>query len=258
MTCSYGGIPLCVPTPEIKGWVRDHIRLEDIYPFSLADRIRHTQDHLPRQEPLRDTVQVGTLRWPRGASRWAVGHYLATSAQLERIRDLAYSGPAEDQSQPLPLVLGRGTFRISTDLFLLPSLPLSKAPFPAHNGLHLLTLVDDRYWWWYRAATVTIDPGTTTWDALYTGLATALGVTLVWDAIDAAYLKPTDDFDTQYGHLPPLLDAVASSVGQVVVRDLDGVVYAQSPATALAYQRQTLSQPWPRAQSGGEVEVLQR
>ncbi len=112
----------------------------------------------------------------------------------------------------------------------LPPRPLTQTP--DGPNLWLLTLVDDRYFWWFKGAVLSITAGTTTWSQLYADLATALGVTIDVDTIPSAYLKPDADLALSYESLPTILDVVSFSVGQRIVRQLDGTVRAWNAAAA--------------------------
>jgi hypothetical protein len=170
-------------------------------------------------------VRVGKLYWPWGAQRPAVGHYLTTTDDLTTIREAVY--PTTTTVVTGDLVLDDGTASVTAPLWMLPPRPLGQVG--SDNGLWLLTLVDDRFWWWTKAATVAAQ---STWAALYEEIEDALGVTITVDTVPAAYLTPPADLAGRYAALPVLLDAVAASVGQRVVRAFDGTVTAQNPTTA--------------------------
>jgi hypothetical protein len=174
-------------------------------------------------------VDIGKLYWPRGASRWAVGHFVIDEGTLKKVRPHAYasSGPVA-----LPLIIDDGTDSITTDLYMLPPRPLFKLDGTGDQNLYLLSLVDERYWWWNKTAEITITGGTTTWANLYSSIGSALGVTIDADPVSSDYLKPPTELKSRYDFMPLLLDAVAYSVGQRIVRKLDGTVEAWGPSTA--------------------------
>lgn len=216
-------------------------------------------------------VRLNTLYWPTGASRWAYATFLVAEQELEDIRELAYEddvytaltlslddGTGEDEADE--------SHTVETDLFMLPAIPIapqkvteiSGSETHENSGLkkwrlprstrtlartdggpdgtepcYLLPLVDERYFWWMRAANITLTEGTTTWATLYSSIATGLGISLTVESVNSAYLKPPAEFQSRYEYLPLLLDAVAHSVGQRVVRKLDGTVITQGAAAAL-------------------------
>lgn len=243
MSITYGNIPLISPSSDIEEWIDKHVPAADVlesqrlsWPGGSA-----ISTFFPGQLPPRP-AKIGSLFWPRGASRWAVGHFLASENQLAKIRPLLYDATVSGKYKALTLALDDGVHApLKTDLYMLPPRPLSQFGNPPDNGFYLLSLVDARYFWWEKAATVSVTSGTTTWAGLYSSLGTALGVTINASTVAAEYLEPSSDFAAQYEYLPLLLDAVAASVGHQVVRRLDGTVHAQAPATAKTVLTQNLA-----------------
>lgn len=196
-------------------------------------------------------LKIGYLNNPWGASRWGYGHFLVDDEMLSAIRDQVYSGGGY---HPLRFVMDDdvGT-TIVTNLFMLPAVPLKKIDLK-HLNLYLITLVDDRFFWYERGADIEVDEGTTTWNDVYTAIADGLGITLTVDPISADYLKPSHCLTKKYQYLPMLLDLVASSVGQRIVRTLDGKFYARNATTAKSI---VLSQEFLyRKYAGGQVDLV--
>lgn len=250
MGLSFAGIPLCSPTAQVESWIARNFALDDIYQFARTHWHERTNGYYPVHPPEEHRpILLNSLRWPVGASRWAVGHFLVTDNQLARIRPLAYSRPptaaggviSTVRYRSLPLVMYDGrnpqTNKIETNLYMLPPRPLAKRA--QRNGMYLLTLVDERFFWWSRSAQITVTDTFTTWTQLYTDVATGLGITITPDTIDTAYLRPSPALAQQYRFLPPLLDAVAYNVGHRVVRKLDGTVITQAARTARKQQGET-------------------
>lgn len=235
MALTYGGIPLHVATPEEVGWIERNISVRDIYELNYPSWPSCSQCPPPGKVPY-NRIDLGRLWWPVGASRWAVGHFLASEAAVQALRPLVYvaTDEVENLYQPLELVMGSGENRtVETDLYMLPPRPL--AQFSAANGLHLLTLVDARFFWWVKATAITVTENTTTWTALYDAIAAALDIEIEPDDIAAAYLYPSGLLAQPPNEfIPPLLDAVAASIGQRIVRQLDGTVITQNARTAAA------------------------
>ena len=192
---TYAGIPLGAATYEQARLIAAYIPLSDVASPVVPDwpgrAVMGTMrpDRLPDREVWR---RLGTLWWPVGASRFAIGHFIATQEQVAAMRPLAARGKA------LPLRISDGSNNITTNLWLLPPRPLSGIP-----GLYLCSFADDRLWWWQRAAAITVTAGTTTWAELYTDLGIALGVTITPDTINAAYLMPTADLSSRYDPCRP-------------------------------------------------------
>ncbi len=229
---TYGGVPLCVATPDIAAWIELSISVRDALQWRLADWPVAVPTRRFWQFPtsLR-SVKVGQLFWPTGAARWAQGHFLIWDRYLPRLRQQVYRGA--NQYEALPLVMDDAAGgRVAADLYLLPPRPL--AQLGRDEELYLITLVDERFFWWEKAADIPVDAGTTTWSELLGLIAAALGISLDVDPISANYLYPAAGYAAHYEYLPPLLDACCWSVGQRFVRRQDGTCLSQNPASAKA------------------------
>lgn len=238
MSVTYAGVELTDPE-EFAGLIAQHRAVEDIYELEQPSW-SGLNDRKPSYNSRRH-IKLGRLSWPTGASRFAIGHFLATDAQLleirNNIRPPGQGNSASLDAQTLRIWAGGDATDwqvIETDLHLLPPRPLFQySSMPASLGidsdraqnLWLLTLVDDRYFWWMKAASIVVDQGTTTWDDLISAIMTELAPP-AWtsSAVDASYLKPHGSLTTHYGSLPALLDAVCYSIGRRCIRYLDGTV----------------------------------
>lgn len=235
---SYAGVNLGDSDfSPVGAWVAHNIRPETLFPLAAKfwpGSINDTPIFEQTAWPYRP-VTIGTLYWPWSASRFAHGHFVVDDARLKQIRTAAYSTTGKPSVQVFKMNDGTGQI-VSTKLWMLPALPLATAAEAAGIGgsLWLLTLVDDRYWWWDTFLDYTVTAGTTAWTDLYNAVGTALDVTITADAIPSAYGTPTVDYSTTDRPVPPYLDAIAFSVGQRIVRALDGTVKAQNYATAAA------------------------
>jgi hypothetical protein len=256
---SYGGVPLYCPTDDIRRLIDEALDPADVRHFARKSYPGGRLMNLPwlglqKTDPLR----IETLFWPAGASRWAEGFFLATDQELNLITPQVY---ANGTWNALPLVMADGKRTpLSTKLFMLPPRPIAQALFPTAQpatipGLWLLTLVDARYRWHEKAAAITCVPGTTTWAQLFANIATALGITLTVDPVNAAYLNPPGNFATQYEDLAVLLEAACISVGQRLVANYDGTYATQNPLTSLAQAKTNLALQGPRL-LGGRFRLL--
>lgn len=228
---SYGSVDLVCPTAELASWLASRIPTSEAFAFmrpkSLGDSSLNPRPHFAwfLSRPMR----LNTFFDPWGASRFGYSFVIADHNMMDDILEQNESGEA------LPLVIDDGLgASIETDLFMLPPIPLSKINVSPSLPLFLVPLVDDRFYWWERAAAITVTEGTTTWAQLYASIATGLGISLSVDTVNSAYLKPGVGLGKQYQHLPMLLDWVASSVGQRIVRRLDGTFAAINPSTGSA------------------------
>jgi hypothetical protein len=186
----------------------------------------------PVQEYLAHNLKINTLVWPAGASRFAVYRCVIDEDQLNLIRPNLQNGygtllmtlDSDVQSQ------------IQTQMWMLPPRPLHW--YPGNDNLYLMTLVDQRYWWWCQdTGNLTVTEGVTQWADLYA----AAGVSVTPDAVAAAYLTPTHDWQRRFVPIPLFLDAVAYACGQRIVVNLDGSVQAQNSGTWIAKQSAELA-----------------
>lgn len=254
---SYAGIQLNLASPELVEAIEAKISPRDVFDFERLDwpgkgRINWTWPGFTQHRP----IKVGTLYWPRGAMRFAVGYFLCTETKLAQIRTQVY-GASNDTYVAKPLSMSKynqaGTLvaEINPDMWMLPPRPIFQqvTENPQWRDYYLITLVDDRYFWWFRnTGSLPITEGTTTWANLYESLDTAAQTTIDYDTIDAKYLTPNKSLASYYEPSCILMDAVAYNVGQRVVRLLDGTVEAVDPVTAKnqtvadLFQMQTTSQ----------------
>lgn len=155
---TYNGVELSLNTPEITQWLesdeailrgRSLERVLLDYPGPAHDSwawIRSADMPPPR---------IGTLYWPNGASRWSVGYFLATTAQLDAIAAASDYNPTEPHefkmgfpSDNPPEDPGDDVNVILTDLYLLTPIPLAYTDGTA--TLYLLVFVDSRFYWRWR------------------------------------------------------------------------------------------------------------
>lgn len=235
---SYGDVYLAVPDEKLSRQIAECLPIEEIREFQAPERsgwpgMGWQAPMAMPQRPLR----LGRLYWPRGASRWARGHFIATEDQLDRIRQRVYTGDSRG-AVPLDLVIQSNDVdtdrRITAPMYMLAPRPLYQFETQGEplRNLYLLTLVDERYYWWQKSASIEIASGMT-WAELYEEIASALGITITAETVGEPYLYPPQDLESRYDYLPLLLDAVAASVGQRIIRTLAGAVKAQASLTAI-------------------------
>jgi len=234
MSLTYAGVPLGVPTAEIPAWIAARLPQDDYDHFAYQRWPGRRLTYLSyANRDLGGPSRINALWWPRDASRWAVFRGICSTRQLTEIRQACYG--ASYRAQPLVLSqdgpTGTEVARVTASMWMLPPRPLSD--IPNENCLWLVTLVDERYFWWHRSTgTLSITEGTTTWAQLYAALASAVSATLTAEAVNAAYLKPTSVYASQYEPTPLLLDSVAYNVGQRFVRQLDGTHETLGPVVS--------------------------
>jgi hypothetical protein len=183
-------------------------------------------------------VKLGRLYWPTGASRFAIGRFLASEAQLDLMRrdaNISVSNPNlplnltfDDGQDPSP---GKRSF--TTPMFLLPSTPFIEwTGNDGPKGYYLVTVVDERYWWWRTGAKI---DSATDWKSFLNSIATALNVMFTFseDDLPEEYLSPSANLAGVYEYLPLLFDAALYSIQRRLVRGLDGTLTIQDPSSAI-------------------------
>lgn len=177
-------------------------------------------------------VRIGDWYYPNGASRWSVFRGLMTSSMVKEVLKLVgISNSADFEIGQLPAGAKNSSSdgsTIITRMRMLPPRPLGEhgANSPglkALDGLYLVTLVDERYWWQHIPVSLRVVQATT-WADLISEIATALGISNSFSAVPDVYGKPEPDSPlwTNQESAATLLDAIAWNLGGVIVRKLDG------------------------------------
>lgn len=251
MALSYAGIPLPVLTRKTAERLERKISVDDLFPwdFNLSGdgRMGYTQaaEHHRRRSP-----RLGHLFWPTGASRWATGFFIASSADIQAIRQVVYQG----SYKPANLILSDDERQITAKMWMLPAHPLEVDA--SRSGLWLLVLVDQRYFWWLNRTGNLSVAGGTAWASLYQIYANLLPSQPIIqvDPIPSAYQTAPGTFSATDEQIPPLLDSVARSVGQRIVCGLDGSVYAYNYSTSNRLRQANLANDYP-VLAGSEMQL---
>lgn len=183
---------------------------------------------------------------PTLASSWAYGHFLCRSDDVSLImsqaqgQDGTYNKVPFDIGNPESndsgtIVAGEG---IEVDVYVLPPTPLSGIRGLSGNvqSMYLLTIVDQRFFWWYKNFGAITISSTTQWTDLITNIGNILGLSepIDVDAVDPAYLQPSIQmFSLPYEPIPPILDAIAFNIGCRVVVAYTGAVFLMKYQTSL-------------------------
>ncbi len=224
MTIAFCSIGL-TPPPDAQSRVYQYWHGQRIREFDHPGFRERWLNHLPiPTEPEQECPRIGALNWRTGASRWATCHLVASDTQLAAIRT-ALGSPATSGL----LEFSDGTNTISAQMWLLAARPIHQR---GDDELYLLTLVDDRWYWWQEGnQAVAEDPAT--WAELLAALFTSVGEAPTIPTVPSAYLTPTGiRWNVGYKPIPILLDAAAASVGFRIIRQLDGTVTVQTAAAA--------------------------
>lgn len=228
---SYANVPLSEATAsaDVLAFIQAAIRPEKLFPLAhrswpeslIPPALNITPD-------IEKPIELNTLWWPVGASRFARAYYCVNDDQLNRIRQTT---EAQGTIVSHYLVIDDGTTLMRIPMWMLQPWPLQQVGDGAN--LWLLVLVDDRYWWSRQAVSFTVTPGVTTWADLYSACGTAAGISITVDAVNTAYGQPVTDYDVSQRWLGGILDTIAFSVGQRIVRDPQtGGVRAMNALTA--------------------------
>jgi hypothetical protein len=225
---SIDGIPLFAPSARLCEWIEANMAPANLPTLTTPDWDSSPWSGVfpPEATKLPGPVRVNELIWPIHASRFACARFLATSGQVRAILD-GNSGMDETQPRPARLEIEStstpGASRISAEMFLLPPSPPQFMDIA--GGLHLLTLVDSRYFWRDRPMLPRKIDRTTTWEGLLTALAGDLGTTIDLEPVGAEHLSPSGIINRMIGEPAcMILDSVAASIGRRIVRRHDGTL----------------------------------
>ena len=258
---SYAGVSLPLETPFVGDWTRynlDYTWLREFCQHYFPPRGAFTRGFLDLWPPR--PLRVGVLLWPRDATRFAVAHYLVTEERLKAIRPLVYS---ENTLKPQILHIDDGSGdadrQVNTEMYWLPPRPFQQFDpenLPRGQTTHwLLTLVDVRFFWWFKLSNLVINDDAT-WESLYEDVSRVLNVEIEVDEIPDAYGDPPDTLVGDYEPIPFALDSIARAVGQKIVRTLDGRVRAMNYGTAasiLEENKLLIGPPDFQKVAGGEM-----
>lgn len=212
-------------------------------------------------------MEPGKLWWPTGAGRFGVYYGLADHRTVEAWRDATagtgggdatnigkqfYMDDQADSGRPLDYM--------ECTMYMLPPRPLTFSFGP--EPTYLVTLVDDRYFWWDVASGDLSKEPITTWELLFEYFRDKLGydeTNWFFEKPAAEYYKPGDLLARAANvPLPILIDAAAWSIGCRVVVDFDvpglpGAVTIQSVDKAKANRNASLG--LQRVLSGGMYKM---
>ncbi len=172
-------------------------------------------------------IQIGgtidnNMAIPRSATFFSIPGTVGIASQPDLfVMRAAPIGPSNPGDQI-------GPFTVSSLMYMLPPRPLADHG-GGFDGLYLVTLVDERYWFQYSSVTLHLN-SSTSWDNLIVACANALGIFIYYTPIESTYSQPEPDSPLWVNEENPavLLDAIAANLGRVVVRALDGTYTLKS------------------------------
>lgn len=250
---SLDGLPLLFDLQQQAGsFLRQYQPLVDLLLHAHPIQTNNSKDStvgpaligLPKPNyPPPPPIRLNQLYWPTGAARWARGYFLASKTVAQQL--------AETSGTAVPFKAEFGSHAIETDLFVLPPHPISCVD--GAETLWLVPVVDDRYWWQFRNYGSLGKPTTLTWSVMYAWLATQLGISLSISTLATDYLAPDpDEFTRRYDNAATLLDAVAHSVGQRIVKQFDGTYQALDWTTSAEELDANIASRTPWEQIAGD------
>lgn len=254
--------PFSIVTPELRAWWKRYSPEPMQEQFaSIAGKpwnnwgIEYGQQ-FGKMEP-------GKLWWPTGASRFGVYTGIADKETVDFWR-----ADVEGETDTVTRVSGqfnmtdRNNEMIQKEMYLLPPRPL---PFYlTAKPSYIITLVDYRYWWWFRNTPDLSDNPVADWHELFELFRTTLG----YDATEWHFTTPNakyqypGDLLAMASHIPIaiLMDAAAWSIGCRVVVDFDipetatlGKVYIMPLADSITNRNAAF--PGKEVLSGGYYDM---
>lgn len=192
-------------------------------------------------------IRLNQLYWPTGASRWAIGYFLADKESKDQIVANVLASDGTNVASTLVVSLGErpepNTQFADFDMYLLPPREITGNYAGDEKTLWLLILVDDRYWWQFdNMGGLEVEEGDSNWNEVifYFEGAGGLGDRRFADvssepssAISADYLGPDPKEVTRlYDNTALMYDSAVLSVGHRVVADYGGRTHHESPTDA--------------------------
>lgn len=167
-------------------------------------------------------VMIGDWYYPHSASRWSVFRGLMlSSAVKEVLRITSGRERAEFLMKCVPYGKNADSYTLRSNLYMLPPRPLAEHG-GKFDGLYLVTLVDERYYWQFGGVTVHVNQNTR-WADIITQLSQQLGFSIAsLDNVTQYKPEPDSQLWTNIESAPVIMDAISHALGSVWVRELDG------------------------------------
>lgn len=197
--------------------------------LSAIASLPHMSDPVPE-------IRIGDWYYPSTASHWSVFRGLATSSQVKEMlnQTRGYQGkPLVMKVLPESPGLGSNSqYIVTSTMFMLPPRPLAEHG-GQYDGLYLITLVDERYYFQWSPVSLRVKEGTT-WQGLIAQIGNILGITITYNisSFPDTLPEPDSQFWTNQESAARLLDAIAYNLSATVVRNLDGTYVIMDTVTS--------------------------
>lgn len=263
MPAWYNELPFTVVTPEFRKWWKRYSPEPSDHQFSSLAGVPWNNWGIKYDQQFAK-MEPGKLWWPTGASRFGVYTGIADKDTVDAWR-VATEGEDDESVTRNGLqfnMTDRTNEMIQKTMYMLPPRPL--AFYQTRKPSYLVTLVDERYWWWFRNTEDLADDPAADWHDLFEIFRTTLGYDAdEWSftAPDAKYQLP-GDLLAMASHMPIaiLMDAAAWSIGCRVVVDFDdpdgafiGKVYIMPLADSITNRNAAF--PGKQVLSGGYFDM---
>ena len=247
---------------ELRNWLRRYlpVAVADMFVRPPAERelaLSATNGRVlsvptPNWPPMPE-ARFNRLYWPTGATRWAHCFLLADTETKDRmlkfvdddadnghtgILQIAPNGWENVRANTGFNVDKNGVILVSCRMYMLPPrrivseyLESEELADKASDGLWIVPLVDERYFWQHQHVPNGYNPQT--WSQAFTDILDELGAE--YDApadFAAGYGTPTDLSPLEFHNAAIALDALAFTTGRRIVRAIDGTVKVQKVSEA--------------------------
>jgi hypothetical protein len=189
----------------------------------------------PEDEAVDTSIKINDFYYPNTISRWSVFRGLATSTQTKAMLKICEI-PTNKFSTFIMKCIPTGTpesqygyYTVATDMYMLPPRPLAEHG-SQFDGLYLITLVDDRYFFHGTSVKLPITPYSTWFDLIQIAKK-SLDIFLPDPILPISYGQPEVDSHlwSDWESAPVMLDAIAANIGCVIVRNLNRTYAFKTP-----------------------------
>src|SRR5579884_2692511 len=164
---SYAGVVLPIDTPDVRSWMGRTVPLEELRALGV-DRTwpgtNLTGLTWPYATPAAWPPRIGSWWYPTGAGRFGTFWGVIGQDQYDQIVPAAFTagGPT-----PQTFTMAGDAATVSTSMYLLPPRPLARTG--DGTALYLVCLVDDRYFFQLKDASLALTDSST-WTSVIAGL----------------------------------------------------------------------------------------